>query len=190
MIDNGIWAIATTDAAIHADAVAAMNAGVLNISKSNAGIEAAAIPITDGTINLVTSGDGFNATTGRRTEVNDGSSVVIKVGLVVVNSSKGDPLDSNGNVALSDGTAIAHGPRSQSEVAFDINGTFGISGGLFIAAGLSSNMMIEVASSRFTQYSVDVAFSGGLSAASLFHTQMPMATISSRLSPYGIAIIL
>lgn len=171
IIDNGIFAIATKDAAIHADAVATMNAGLLNISKSYEGIEAAAITINDGTINMVTSDDGFNATKGRRTEANDGSSLVINGGFVAINSSRGDALDSNGNAAISGGTVIVHGPQSQPEIAFDINGTFGISGGLFIATGPNSGMMIEVPSSSSSQYSVYVAFSGGLSASSLFHIQ-------------------
>jgi hypothetical protein len=171
IIDDGGFAIATKDQAIHADAVATINAGTLNISKSYEGIEAAAITINDGNISMVTSDDGFNATKGRRTESNDGSSLVIKGGTIAVNSSRGDGLDSNGNAAISGGTMIVHGPQSQPEVAFDINGTFGLSGGLFIATGPNSGNMIEVPSNSSTQYSIYVAFSGGLSSSSLFHIQ-------------------
>ncbi len=171
IIDNGGFAIATKDAAIHADASATINDGTLNISKSYEGIESAAITINSGNISMVTSDDGFNATKGRRTESNDGSSLLIKGGTIAVNSSRGDGLDSNGNAAITGGTVIVHGPQSQPEVAFDINGTFGLSGGLFIATGPNSGNMIEVPSTSSTQYSVYVAFSAGLSASSLFHIQ-------------------
>ncbi|MDZ7377533.1 MAG: carbohydrate-binding domain-containing protein, partial [candidate division KSB1 bacterium] len=146
IIDNGTFAITTKDAAIHADRIATINAGTLNISKSYEGIEAAAITINDGYLNMVTSDDGFNATKGKRTEANDGSSLMINGGFIAVNSSRGDGLDSNGNASISGGTVIVHGPQSQPEVAFDINGTFNVSGGLFIATGPNSGFMIEVPS--------------------------------------------
>ncbi len=171
IIDNGTFTINTRDAAIHSNIAVTMNAGTLNIPKCYEGIEAAAITINDGTINMVTSDDGFNATKGKRTEANDGSSLVINGGFVAVNSSRGDGLDSNGNAAITGGTVIVHGPQAQPEVAFDINGTFNVSGGLFIATGPNSGWMIEVPSNSSTQYSVYIAFSGGFSASSLFHIQ-------------------
>ena len=171
IIDNGIFDIDTKDDAVHADASVTINGGTLNISKSYEGIESASITVNDGNISMVTSDDGFNATKGRRTEANDGSSFYINGGTVAVNSSRGDGLDSNGNGVITGGTVIVQGPQSQPEVGFDINGTFSISGGLFIATGPNSGHMIEVPSTSSTQYSVYVAFSRGLSASSLFHIQ-------------------
>lgn len=171
IIDNGIFDIATKDDAVHADASVTINGGTLNISKSYEGIESASITVNDGNISMVTSDDGFNATKGRRTQTNDGSSFYINGGTIAVNSSRGDGLDSNGNGVITGGTVIVHGPQSQPEVGFDINGTFGLSGGLFIATGPNSGNMIEVPSTNSIQYSVYVAFSRGLSASSLFHIQ-------------------
>jgi len=171
IIDNGAFAIATKDAAIHADVSATINEGSLNISKCYEGIESAAITVNNGTINMLASDDGFNATKGRRTEANDGSSFTINGGYIAINSSRGDGLDSNGNAIITGGTVIVHGPQSQPEVGFDINGTFNISGGLFIATGPNSGHMIEVPSSTSTQYSVKVTFFSTLSASTLFHIQ-------------------
>ena len=69
---------------------------------------------------------------GAATEANDGSFLTINGGYIVINSSNGDGLDSNGNVTMTGGTVIVHGPQSQPEVCFDVNGDFKVSGGFLI----------------------------------------------------------
>jgi hypothetical protein len=50
-------------------------------------------------------------------------------GMIVLNTSSGDGPDSNGNIVLTAGTVIVHGPQSQPEVGIDVNGTFTVSAG-------------------------------------------------------------
>ncbi|RQW08942.1 carbohydrate-binding domain-containing protein [candidate division KSB1 bacterium] len=129
------------------------------------------ITINDGAIHLVATDDGFNATKGQRTERNDGSHLTIHGGYVAVNCSRGDGLDSNGNTTVTAGTVVVHGPTSQPEVGFDVNGTFKIAGGLFIATGPNAGHMIETPSATSTQNSVIIFIPATLSASSLLHIE-------------------
>jgi len=173
-INGGTFTIASGDDAIHAESAVTINDGLLNISRSYEGFESAAITINNGTINLVATDDALNATKGLAaggTENNDGSSLDIKGGTIMVNTSSGDGLDSNGNASVSGGTIIVHGPSSQPEVGFDINGSFNISGGFLIGTGPNSGNMIEAPSTTSTQYSVKATASSTLSSSTLFHIQ-------------------
>lgn len=170
-INNGTFSIASGDDAIHADVSIEINDGTINITKCYEGIESASIIFNGGNMSLVSTDDGFNATKGSATEINDGSSLNINDGTIVVNSSKGDGLDSNGNVNLTGGTVVVHGPQSAPEVGFDINGTFNVSGGFLIAAGPNSGNMIEVPASSSAQYCVKATMSSTLSSSTLFNIQ-------------------
>ncbi len=120
---------------------------------------------------MMASNDGFNATKGTKTEANDGSSINIDGGSIAVNCTKGDGLDSNGDITINSGTVIVHGPQSQPEVGFDVNGTFRINGGFFVATGPNSGNMIEVPATSSTQFSVRITFQSGLLPSSLFHIE-------------------
>jgi hypothetical protein len=170
-INDGTYFIATKDDAIHADVSVEINNGTINITQSYEGIESASITVNGGNMSLVATDDGFNATKGQRTEANDGSNLNLKGGFIVVNCSNGDGLDSNGNITMTGGTVIVHGPKSQPEVGFDVNGTFNISGGLFFATGPNSGNMIETPSTSSSQYSVKATIQSNLTTATLFHLQ-------------------
>jgi hypothetical protein len=173
-VNDGTFSIATGDDAVHAEKSFIFNGGTLNISKSYEGIESASITVNGGNINLISTDDAFNATKGITaggTESNDGSIVTINSGNVFVNTTSGDGLDSNGNVLITGGTVIVHGPQSQPEVGFDINGTFTISGGYVIGTGPNSGNMIEGPSTTSSQYSLKVTITSTLSATSLLHIQ-------------------
>jgi hypothetical protein len=122
-------------------------------------------------VNLVAANDGFNATNGSGGESNDGSILTFNGGYIVANVASGDGLDSNGNIVMTGGTVIVHGPQSAPEVAFDFNGTFTISGGLLIAGGPNSGNMIEVPGSSSAQYCIKATSSSSFSASTLFHIQ-------------------
>lgn len=171
IINDGIYNIATKDDAIHADASVEINNGTINITQSYEGIESASITVNSGNVSLLATDDGFNATKGSRTEANDGSSLNLNGGYIVVNCSSGDGLDSNGNLTMTGGTVIVHGPKSQPEVGFDVNGTFNISGGLLIATGPNSGNMIETPSTSSTQYSVKATIQSNLTTSTLFHIE-------------------
>jgi hypothetical protein len=170
-IEDGSVSAASGDDGVHSDGAFVMNGGTLNITKSYEGIEGPSITVNGGDISLVSDDDGFNATKGSATEANDGSILYFNGGSIAVNSSKGDGLDSNGNITMKAGTVVVHGPQSSPEVGFDVNGTFAVSGGFLIATGPNSGNMIEVPSSSSSQYSVKVTFSSSLSSSTLFHIQ-------------------
>jgi len=170
-INGGIFAIATKDDAIHANSSVIINDGTINTSQSYEAIESASIVINGGYISMITSDDGINATKGSRTEMNDGSMASINGGTLIINSSKGDPLDSNGDASLTGGKVILQGPSSQPEVAIDVNGSFKISGGFLIASGPNSGNMIEGPATSSVQYSIMAKTSSTLSSSTLFHIE-------------------
>lgn len=170
-INNGTVSISTGDDGIHADAAIKISNGDIKITKSIEGIEAKYITVNNGNISIVSTDDGFNATTGNDGEMNDGSCLYLNGGSICVNSSRGDGLDSNGNIVMSDGTVVVHGPISNPEVGTDYNGSFNISGGLLVITGPNSGNMIEATSTTSGQYAVKAISSSQISASNLFHIQ-------------------
>lgn len=183
VINDGKIDAATGDDGIHAETAIVINGGTVNISKCYEGIEGPSITVNNGTITLASTDDGLNATKGTATESNDGSCLYIKGGYIAVNASNGDGIDSNGNVEMSGGTIIVHGPQSQPEVGFDINGTFNISGGFLIASGPNSGNMIETPSSGSSQFSIKATTASTLSSSTLFHLQNETGTDIATFNP-------
>jgi hypothetical protein len=171
IIDDGNLSVATGDDAVHAETSVTINGGTLNITKSFEAIESASITVNKGNVTLVATNDGFNATNGSGGESNDGSILTFNGGYIVANVSSGDGLDSNGNIVMTGGTVIVHGPQSAPEVAFDFNGTFTISGGILIGGGPNSGNMIEVPGSNSSQYCIKATSSSNVSASTIFHIQ-------------------
>lgn len=170
-INGGTFEIASGDDAIHADASVVIEGGTIEVTRSYEAIESACITLNGGDVSLVSTDDGFNATMGEATEANDGSILNLNGGNITVNSSSGDAIDSNGNVAMTGGTVIAHGPTSAPEVGIDVNGTFKVTGGILIATGPNSGNMIESISESSSQYAVKTTISSTLAPASLFHIE-------------------
>jgi hypothetical protein len=171
IIDDGNLSVATGDDAVHAETSIIINGGTLNITKSFEAIESASITVNKGNVILVATNDGFNATNGSGGEANDGSILTFNGGYVVADVSSGDGLDSNGNIVMTGGTVIVHGPLSAPEVAFDFNGTFTISGGILIGGGPNSGNMIEVPGSNSSQYCIKATSSSNVSVSTIFHIQ-------------------
>jgi hypothetical protein len=170
-INGGTFNISSADDGIHADLAIKINNGDINIVKSFEGIESFCITINNGNIIIVSSDDGLNATKGKATEANDGSYLYINGGNICVNASKGDGLDSNGNIVMMGGTVVVHGPKSQPEVGTDYNGSFNISGGFLVLTGPNSGNMIEATSTSSSQYAVKATTSSMVSTSTLFHLQ-------------------
>ena len=170
-INNGDITISSGDDGIHGDSAIKISDGDIKITKSVEGIEAASITVDNGIVNIVSSDDGFNATYGNDGERNDGSCLYLNGGIICVNSSRGDGLDSNGNIVMTDGTVIVHGPSSNPEVGTDYNGSFNISGGFLVITGPNSGNMIEATSTSSEQYAVKASSNSQISANALFHIQ-------------------
>ena len=87
-----------------------------------------------------------------------------------MSSTAGDAVDSNGNVKMTGGTLLVHGPTSNVEEAADFNGTFVINGGFLIAAGTKSNMNKAMSTSS-TQNGLYALYSTGITANTIFRIQ-------------------
>lgn len=170
-VNDGNITISAVDDAIKSGVSVIINKGTIAITKSTEGIEAPIITVNNGTINVLSSDDCFNATKGNGGESNDGSLMTFAGGVVSVSSTGGDPLDSNGSIAMTGGTVIVQGPPSQPEVAIDYNGTFNISGGLLIASGPNASRMIQATSTTSAQNTVLVKLTSAHAAGTLFNIQ-------------------
>jgi len=169
-IDNGQLTISSPDDAIKSKYWIEVNGGLINIPHSAEGLEAPNLFINGGEIHLTSSDDGLNATYGVDGESNDGSNLTISGGYVHLNASTGDGIDSNGNLTVSGGTIIVHGPSSQPEVGLDVNGTFRVNGSFLVVSQVNSNM-VETPSSQSTQRSVLLRRTQTLPAGTLFHIE-------------------
>jgi len=158
-INSGTTTIYSADDGIKSTTSVTINSGSVNIAKAVEGIESPAITVNNGTVSIAASDDGLNATKGNGGESNDGSLLTLAGGMVNVNVTGGDGLDSNGSIAITGGTIVVNGPQSAPEVGMDYNGTCNISGGLLIVTGPSSGNMIQATSTTSSQYAVKVTSS-------------------------------
>ncbi len=172
-INTGTLTIATGDDAVHADELVEINGGTIIVTDSYEGIEGADVTINDGTIRVTSSDDGINGAGG------DGSggppppppgdhTLYINGGYIAVYAD-GDGIDVNGDIVMTGGTVIVHGPTGDMNGALDYDGTFNISGGFLVAAGSAG--MAEAPSSSSSQRSVKITYSQWKSAGTLAHIE-------------------
>jgi hypothetical protein len=169
-INNGIITISSSDDSLKSDTSITINNGDVSIVESLEGIESPYITVNNGNVGIMASDDGFNSTKGVDREGNDGSCQYLNGGNVSVNVSRGDGIDSNGNIVITGDTIIVHGPKSQPEVGMDYNGTCNISGGLLVMSGTNS-FMTQAPSSTSSQYSIKATTTSSVAAYTLFHIQ-------------------
>lgn len=165
-INNGNLTIASTDDAIHSEIALTITGGNTNITTSVEGIESKTISMEGGTVRIVASDDGVNATAGTTTggsETDDGSYFYMIGGTLITSSTNGDAIDSNGKVSMTGGTLVAFGPGNNSNEDIDVNGSITINGGTFFGACYNSSMFETIASTA--QYGVNLKSSSTVSTA-------------------------
>lgn len=170
LMKNGTLNISSADDGVKSEKSITINNGTLNITKSYEGLEAPLIEITGGSVSVVASDDAINSTYGNGGENSDGSQINIKGGTVILNASQGDGLDSNGDLTISGGVTIVHGPQSAPEVGVDVNGDFKINGGLIVISGPNSNMT-ETAENSSAQNSILAKWNQNTQSGTLFHIE-------------------
>jgi trimeric autotransporter adhesin len=173
VINNGTVNISSADDGIKSKKSITINGGDITVSNSYEGMESPFITMNNGTLHVTATNDGINTSMGTvngGTESNDGSCFTMNGGYLVSGCTSGDAADCNGNVVMTGGTLILHGPSSSPEEAIDFNGTFNISGGYFIAAGTNSNMNKPM-STTSTQYGLYALTSTVVTASNIFHIQ-------------------
>jgi len=169
-INNGTITIASADDGMKSETSVTINIATVLITTSIEGIEAPYITVNSGNVNVKASDDCYNATFGNGGENDDGSLLSFNGGYIVANTTGGDGLDSNGDMAISGGTIIVHGPPSAPEVGMDYNGTCNVSGGFLVISGTNSNMT-QAPSPTSTQYALKVKSNTSMSSSTLFHIQ-------------------
>ncbi len=170
VINNGTITISSADDGIKAENAIFINGGTLNITNSIEGIEAPFISFNGGNTHVKSSDDCINATFGGDLTQNDGSLLTISAGYLMVNTTGGDGLDSNGNIIMTGGTVVVHGPPSQPEVGMDYNGTCTVNGGFLAISGTNSNMT-QAPGTGSGQYSLKITTNQQMSSSTLFHIQ-------------------
>ena len=148
-IVDGDLTLASGDDGIHADVDLTVSGGTLLVSDSYEGLESAAITLAGGDINVTTTDDGINVSSGDSGDQaagqggppdasgnsNDSSLMLTITGGTTVVNAGGDGLDSNGSATMTGGTVVVNGPTESGNGALDVNGTLDVSGGLLLAAG-------------------------------------------------------
>jgi trimeric autotransporter adhesin len=169
-INSGQLTISSSDDAIKSKYRLVVNGGLINITHSVEGLESPNLYLNGGEVRITSSDDGINATYGNDIEGNDGSILNITGSYVYVNAPTGDGIDSNGNLTISGGTVVVHGPPSQPEVGLDVNGTFLMNGSFTVVAQINSNM-VESPSNASSQRSVLLRRTQTLAGGTLFHIE-------------------
>ncbi|HPI86857.1 MAG TPA: carbohydrate-binding domain-containing protein [Bacteroidales bacterium] len=170
VINNGEITISSSDDAIKSENSITVNGGDIQVNNSYEGFEAPFITINDGNLHLYASNDGLNATFGSGGEGDDNSLLTINGGWVMLSVSNGDGLDSNGDIHITGGTTIVHGPQNAPEVGMDYNGTCNMDGGFLVISGTNS-FMTQAPDNSSDQHCVKVMMNQGLSNSTLFHIQ-------------------
>lgn len=151
-IQNADFNISVQDDAVHASGYFVMDSGNINIENSYEGIEAHFIEINGGSVNLKSSDDGLNATSGSSAQENttsnagmdmrnpfdsDESCYINIAGGDVTIDADGDGLDSNGYIQQTGGIVIVYGAENSGDSALDYGASAKITGGSIIAFGYS-----------------------------------------------------
>jgi trimeric autotransporter adhesin len=175
-INNGDITIYAINDGIKSESTIIISKATVNITNSYEGIEANFITVNSGSVNITSTDDCFNATTGTGSQSTsgDGSLLTIAGGNIYASGLTGDALDSNGSISISGGNILIHGPNSQPEVGMDYNKSCTLTGGFLVVSGTNSNMTQSVTSA--TQPALKITFSTQLAAGSLFHIQNSSGT--------------
>lgn len=134
-VNGGTVSIYAGDDGIHAISNLTIHNGTVNIEKSVEALEAAKIYIHGGNVFMNASDDGVNATVGAEIECYNGEAVIQITGGTTEVISKGDALDSNGDILIEGGEVFCHGPGNTifGYGALDYMNKAEITGGRFIA---------------------------------------------------------
>ncbi len=148
LITGGDLNITAADDAFHSDYILIISGGTIDIVSCYEGLEAFNIYVEGGDISIVSSDDAVNSARVRNinyssdegegtrsfdsllplTEISGGKLTIF---------TKGDGIDSNGNLLISGGETYISGPSSGMNGSLDFNAQGKITGGVFVAGGSS-----------------------------------------------------
>lgn len=164
-VNGGTFNISTADDALHTDSTLYITDGMIVVTTCNEGLEAMVADISGGSIYITSLDDGINTAGGTDEQGFDGMGfgpmaasndnyVSITGGYIVINA-KGDGIDSNGSIYMTDGTLIVNGPDDGANGAIDYGSDFYLQGGTLVATG---SAMMAQAPDNPAQYTLAVNF--------------------------------
>ena len=129
---SGTFNIAAGDDAIHADHILTIGSEdgtgpTVNVTKSGEGLEGTVVNILGGDVSIVSSDDAINAANGDGLYEDELDYSFNMLGGKVTVNSKGDGIDSNGNVNLIGGSAQINSASNGGEAGIDYDGQYYIS---------------------------------------------------------------
>ena len=129
---SGTFNIAAGDDAIHADHILSIGSEdgtgpTIKVTKSTEGLEGTVVNIYGGDISIVSSDDAINAANADSAYEGELDYSFNMMGGKVVINSKGDGIDSNGNVNLIGGSATINSASGGGEAGIDYDGQYYIS---------------------------------------------------------------
>ncbi len=129
---------------------------MINIVKSNEGIEAATLNVYSGNITVHATDDGMNAANSDLTGY--GFSLNIYGGTLYVDAENGDGIDSNGSLTLAGGVVTVFSSSQNDNAPLDCDGKLTLTGGTVLAVG--SGGMAQTPNSA-TQHYLSFGAGGG-----------------------------
>ena len=150
-IESGTITVSAGDDGIHCDLT--MNVGAegadgptIILTQCTEGLEAADLNIASGDITIHASDDCLNAAnsdlSGHAFTLN------ISGGTLVMDTTGGDGIDSNGSLTINGGTVIVWAANTADNQPLDADSTISITGGTVLAAGGSAGMGINLSAGQ------------------------------------------
>lgn len=188
VINNGTFTLYSADKPLDCDSTIIINNGDVNIAKAEKGISGHHITFNGGKVTVVSKNDCIKATLGTDQTTDDGSSVNVTGGTVLLSTDKGDALDSNGSITVSSGLLAIQGSQTSPDDAISYRSTCLISGGTVVAAGATS----LAPSATSTQNSVSIRFSSILAPGTVINIQdaSGVSLLTYKVTKYAYSIVI
>lgn len=140
---SGDLTIDAGDDAVHSDyyltvGAAGTDGPTITVNSCNEGLEAADLSIAGGNITIHAGDDCLNAANSDLTGY--AFTLSISGGTLVMDTTSGDGIDSNGTLSISGGTVVVWTNSTADNQPLDADGTLSITGGTVLAAGGSTGM--------------------------------------------------
>ena len=144
---SGGLTIDAGDDAVHSDyyltvGAAGTDGPTITVNSCSEGLEAADLSIAGGNITIHAGDDCLNAANSDLTGY--AFTLSISGGTLVMDTTSGDGIDSNGTLSISGGTVVVWTNSTADNQPLDADGTLSISGGTVLAAGGSAGMGITL----------------------------------------------